>query len=110
MLESSFVLISTLLIIFLFIAKYMIVRPEYSKTIALVTVTFTFLFLFYVINILLLVLFKFELKEIFLLIFAAAPFIIGKYASWQKISLFTNIQILIILIGILYMFFCIGLK
>lgn len=100
---SIFSSINLALIIVFIIATNFINRQQQPKLMAWYSILLAVLFLIYFIAILSVVivsLFTQEYPVLSLILFVVIPFIIGKYASYERLSFYSNIQLLALFLSL----------
>ncbi len=102
----SVIIINVVFLLALTLGKYLIFKKENRVHLAAkYSVFLATLFLFYFVGIFAVALNSLitgQYYELSLLLFVAAPFIIGKKATYEKINLYTNIQILTLMLSLFW--------
>ncbi len=103
MLKIFFISISTLLILTIFTGKFFIFNCNSPKHLTQCGLIMAFLFALYTINALILMVFIEGItSKIVLLLLGISPYIIGKLSTYKNLNIATILQIILLIIGILY--------
>jgi hypothetical protein len=103
MLKILFLIFSILLVLFMFVYKKFVCKlKRTSKTSVFVSFLAGILLFYILTTILYAITTKGILNKVILMLLAFSPFIIGKFATYEKEKLYSYLQILIVTFGIFY--------